>query len=86
MTSIVPAICRACDRLHGVSLPPSLDWPGGKKVKTCDAFPGGIPDSIALGGSHTEPVEGDHGLRFRQAPGQEAHEAFLEWARWRGPS
>ena len=33
----------------------------------CDAFPDRIPDLILLKGSkHTEPVKGDHGIRFEQ--------------------
>ena len=34
---------------------------------TCDAFPtgDGVPDVILVEGNpHTEPVDGDHGIRF----------------------
>jgi hypothetical protein len=36
---------------------------------TCAAFPEGIPDAVLVGGDpHTEPIEGDHGLRFEAKP------------------
>ena len=39
----------------------------------CAAFPDGIPPEIAYGDNpHTEPVPGDHGIRFE--PGAPAEE------------
>jgi len=36
-----------------------------EKPSTCDAFPDRIPDAIYSGGNpHTEPVAGDHGIRY----------------------
>jgi hypothetical protein len=48
---------------------------------TCDAFPEGIPAEIALGGDHREPVDGDHGLRFKLADTDEARREFERWVR-----
>lgn len=35
---------------------------------TCDAFPNGIPEDIFITGkhNHTEPFEGDNGIRFEK--------------------
>jgi len=30
----------------------------------CDAFPAGIPETIASGRSHKKPYPGDHGIQF----------------------
>lgn len=39
---------------------------------TCAAFPDGIPDAILKGEhDHTRPYEGDRGIRFEAAKGQE---------------
>lgn len=38
----------------------------------CAAFPGGIPDAIAMDGAsdeHREPYPGDKGIRFEPHPG-----------------
>jgi hypothetical protein len=36
---------------------------------TCDAFPTRIPEVIWLQGNpHTEPVLGDHGIRYERKP------------------
>lgn len=43
------------------------------KPVTCAAFPDRIPDVIWLEGDpHTEPVKGDHGIRFE--PNEDAEE------------
>lgn len=40
------------------------------KPVTCTAFPDRIPDVIWLEGDpHTQPVTGDHGIRFEAKPG-----------------
>lgn len=46
---------------------------------TCTAFPNGIPEAIAYGGDHTVPVDGDHGVRYEQLPGDEARKQFELW-------
>jgi hypothetical protein len=73
MTSIVPSQCNACARLR----------PG--RV-TCDAFPDGIPSLMLtqLGDHSDRPLPHDHGLRFKQAEGQEAADAFDLWERVSG--
>lgn len=51
---IVP-LCLVCTRVHDPETP-----------ATCDAFPEGIPSPILLGEFvHTEPYEGDRGLKFK---------------------
>lgn len=38
------------------------------KVRTCKAFPGGIPMEIWMGENpHTEPYPGDNGIQFKDA-------------------
>jgi hypothetical protein len=74
MTTIDVPICAACRHLRGT---------GGRleemlhedhdpfATPACDAFPGGIPQEIWLGGAdHRLPFEGDGGLRFDLAKGQ----------------
>lgn len=69
MTSIVPSQCNACARLR----------PGGR---ACDAFPDGIPQVMLTQlGDHRTSLPGDRGLRFEQAPGTPAGEAFDLWMR-----
>jgi hypothetical protein len=51
--------CHTCKHFRGYDV--NLD-----KV-TCEAFPGGIPYEIQSGFDHTEPFEGDKGIRWEQA-------------------
>jgi hypothetical protein len=69
MTTRMPTQCVACVHLR------SKD---GGAVPTCDAFPGGIPNSIAYyGADHREARRGDHGVQFELRPGAEAR--FDDW-------
>lgn len=69
MTSIVPSQCPACRHLR----------PSGAQ---CDAFPAGIPaEMLTQGGDHRQALAGDRGVRFEQAPGQDARETFEQWER-----
>jgi hypothetical protein len=44
---------------------------------TCEAFPDAIPARVFRNGlDHRQPVDGDHGLRWEAADGEE----FPEWA------
>lgn len=71
MTVRYPTQCSACTRLR-------RDSP--KQTPACDAFPGGIPNSISYyGGDHRKPRKGDHGLRFEQVDSDEARENFADW-------
>jgi hypothetical protein len=66
MTSVLPVQCRACAHL--------------RDGNTCDAYPQQIPDAIVLfGRDHREPYPGDGGVRFEQAQGADAAEAFEQW-------
>ena len=41
-----------------------FDFPG-KTEAFCDAFPGGIPDSVYSNqADHRQPIEGDNGVRW----------------------
>jgi hypothetical protein len=60
MTTLVPPTCMVCRNLTG--------------ERACTAFTEEIPDSIWLEGNpHTEPVDGDHGIRFEAATGVPAN-------------
>ena len=56
---------RGCKHFIGVT------QPGGTEKSeriTCKAFPDRIPHEIAYGDNlHTEPFEGDNGVRFEQS-------------------
>jgi hypothetical protein len=44
-------------------------------LRTCTAFPDGIPDEIILGDEfHVEPHEGDGGIVFQPKPGVDPNE------------
>lgn len=75
MTSVLPMQCFACTRLHASHDPDT----GTQRAGTCQAFPGGIPRVMALGGDHRRPLPDDGGLRFVQAEGQQAATAFTFW-------
>jgi hypothetical protein len=80
MTSRRPVQCLACERLQGEPRPATAIDPGGRTVRTCDAFPAGIPMAIGLeGADHRKPFTGDGGLQFRQRPTEEARKAFEDW-------
>jgi hypothetical protein len=67
VTSRLPVQCRACVRWRPNS-------------GSCEAYPLGIPIAIQLlGADHRQPMEGDHGIRFEQAPGPQAAEDFANW-------
>jgi hypothetical protein len=61
LTSVVAPVCVDCKHFR----------PSDRGLN-CRAFPDGIPDVVILGGKpHTEPISGDHGIRFepgRQRP------------------
>lgn len=68
MTSVLPVLCMACDRL--------TDPDRG----TCSAFPTAIPTAIiAFGADHHLPVAGDRGLQFKQADTDDARQAYEDW-------
>jgi len=51
---VLDGICHVCARRRG--------------VRTCEAFPGGIPATILVGDYlHTKPYPGDNGLQFVKA-------------------
>ena len=51
---VIIGSCDACAHYIGVL--------NGKLV--CEAFPDGIPDDILEGFDHTQPHDGDHGIRY----------------------
>ena len=70
MTELIyPPQCETCRRL--------IMWPGNKISVDedrfcCEAFPDGIPQDIHTGEfDHTEPHDGDHGLRYLKLPEEE---------------
>lgn len=64
--------CQACKHLREGGV--------GRASPVCEAFPGGIPNAIAYhGADHRQARKGDHGVRFAQAEGPEAQQAFENW-------
>jgi hypothetical protein len=76
MTTVSPAQCFACTRLH-----PSASPTDGREAVTCDAFPGGIPIEISQGmQDHRRPHGGERdGLLFDKAAGPRADFDFESW-------
>lgn len=69
MTTLLPIICRACVHLRT-----------GANSDGCAAFPDGVPlDIIVSGADHRTAHQGDHGIRFQQADGEAAAQAFADW-------
>jgi hypothetical protein len=81
MTSVSPVQCLACARLdHSDLVKPLAPNDHRVRVDRCEAFPDGIPISIALAGAdHRNAFGGDHGLRFLQLLTPEAKAAFADW-------
>lgn len=77
MSTVAPMQCFACTRRHPAADPDT----GAQQARTCDAFPEGIPFTMALGGDHRQPLSEDGGLRFLQADGERAAAAFAAWER-----
>lgn len=44
---------------------------------SCDAFPDGMPWDIVMGFDHSQPLDGDNGIRFEPRPEGEAPPVFL---------
>ena len=56
MTQPAPPICSFC--VHAQL-----------RQSRCDAFPSGIPKAVIENrADHRQPIEGDHGIQFRQDP------------------
>lgn len=53
----------------GDFISPTKDPRDEGTIPVCRAFPKGIPDAIAWGDDpHTSPVEGDHGILYKNLP------------------
>jgi len=76
--SINPSQCQGCARLHRADRPASSTEPG-RAVRTCPAFPEGIPPIMGLGGDHRHSLPGDRGIRFILGPTAAQAEAFQTW-------
>lgn len=85
MTELASAQCWACRHLRREPAPVEHDPNGAHVLKLpppprCDAFPDGIPAGmILLLGDHRLPLPDDHGVRFEQAGGADAADAFTDW-------
>lgn len=79
MTTISPVQCLACGRLDR-----STAVLGGTVVPNrCTAYPGGIPEEIALYGADHRAARGDevNGRIFQQDNGPGTLDAFAWWRR-----
>jgi hypothetical protein len=81
MTSGPRSQCDTCRHRHS----PFEDPARVRDRSWCEAFPDGIPRRVFHNGlDHRHPIEGDHGVRWDAADGEE----FPEWAlvdRFLGP-
>jgi len=76
-----PSLCRACQHLVAEEVPAGRTDPG-PVVRSCTAFPAGIPLGIALAGfDHRHAFSGDRGIRFKQGPTLAQAEAFDDWSK-----
>ncbi len=79
-TQLTPSLCDSCSRAHPVVQKDVFDI---NPKRTCQAFPGGIPDGIRFRGEdHRLPVPGDHGLQYETAEGLE--DFFDNWVATKG--
>lgn len=44
---------------------------------SCDAFPDGMPWDIVMGFDHSQPLDGDNGIRFERRTAGEAPPVFI---------
>jgi hypothetical protein len=77
MTSGPRSRCDTCARFRSPFDRVGDDF--GKAGSWCAAFPDGIPRRVLFNGlDHRQPIDGDHGLRWTPAEGEEFPEyAFL---------
>lgn len=68
--------CLSCARFRSPFLTSNFAGPA-----TCEAFPDAIPDAV-FGNEldHRQPIDGDHGIRFQAAPGQQFPAEVFETA------
>lgn len=73
MVTKMPVMCDTC--LYRIGRKPSTraeDRAADVRVRTCEAFPKGIPEEIARGDvDHRGPYPGDHGIRYEDDYGLE---------------
>lgn len=80
VTTNAPVQCLACARLHITSTDDPLSSSERTAIRSCDAFPDGIPLEIrAFGVDHRSEFRGDGGKQFLQKPGKDAEKAFEDW-------